>query len=210
MLRINGVEKQLGVFKASFDLTIQTGERVVLIGESGSGKSTLLNLVAGFLDVDGGTMDWHKQRLNGLPPHRRPVTTLFQQHNLFAHLTVITNLALGISPTGRLSPDQKQQTIDLLQKVGLEGMEKRLPPSLSGGQQQRVALARCLLRPQPLLLLDEPFSALDNDTRQQVVKLTRQCLEGRDITLLMVSHDHQDASALEARIIRCRDGCLVD
>ena len=171
-------------------------------------KSTLLNLIAGFLAPDAGDIHWNDQSLIALPPHQRPVTTLFQDNNLFAHLDVATNIALGLEPSGHLSREQESRLSNMLACVGLGGFEHRLPPSLSGGQQQRVALVRCLLRPQPLLLFDEPFSALDDETRQRSIALVDKSIADNQSTILMITHDRNDAAALNARIVNCIDGRL--
>ncbi|MBT6276554.1 MAG: ATP-binding cassette domain-containing protein [Chromatiales bacterium] len=208
MLSVDGVQKSFGEFSAEFDLHIASAERVALVGESGGGKSTLVNLIAGFAQPDEGTIKWQGEMLNRLPPHRRPVTTLFQDNNLFDHLDVFVNLALGIDPTGKTDEAGRANIMKVLGRVGLDGFERRMPTTLSGGQRQRVALARCLLRNRPLLLLDEPYGALDADTRRTMLKLTDDLLSESALTLLLVTHDIGDAHALNARIVRCHQGRL--
>jgi len=208
VLKLESLSARFGDFECCFDLQIGTGERVTLIGESGSGKTTLLNLVAGFRSPDGGSLHWFDTDLLPLPPHRRPVTTLFQDNNLFTHLSVYQNLAIAIDPRARLTADDRERLTSVLERVGLENFESRTPPSLSGGQQQRVALARCLLRKQPLLLLDEPFASLDRETRQKMLVLTDELVRDSRLTLLMVTHDRDDAIALRADEIVCAGGRL--
>ncbi len=208
MLLLDSVCKRFTEFECRFDLEIHTGERVALLGESGSGKSTLLNLVAGFLTPDSGHMLWSDTDLLPLPPHRRPVTTLFQDNNLFTHLSVYQNLAIAIDPRARLAAEDRARLTSVLERVGLENFESRTPPSLSGGQQQRIALARCLLRKQPLLLLDEPFASLDQETRQKMLVLTDELVRENRLTLLLVTHDRDDAAALRASEVVCAGGRL--
>ena len=189
-----------------FTLSLQAGERVALLGPSGAGKSTLLSLVAGFLPPHSGTI-----LLNGVDhthstPAQRPVSMLFQENNLFAHLTVAQNIGLGLHPGLRLNAAQQQQVRQIAQRVGLEECLERLPGALSGGQRQRAALARCLVREKPLLLLDEPFSALDPALRKEMLMLVDEACRERQLTLLMVSHSLEDAAQIAARSVLVVDG----
>jgi thiamine transport system ATP-binding protein len=131
---------------------------------------------------------------------------LFQENNLFPHLTVQQNMALGLHPGLKLTREQQQQVVDIAEQTGLQAMLTRLPGQLSGGQRQRVALARCLLRNQPILLLDEPFSALDPALRNEMLQLVRSVCENRNITLLMVSHSLEDAQQIAPRSLVIVDG----
>lgn len=210
MLEINDLKLQQGGFSACFSLEVAVGEKLALVGESGSGKSTLLNLIAGFLTPEGGVLNWQGQSLSGLSPHQRPVTTLFQDNNLFSHLDVWHNIALGIQPSAKLSKAEKAAITETLKLVGLPEFEKRLPATLSGGQQQRVALARCLLRKQPLLLLDEPYSALDAETRGKMLLLTSSLVETHGLTLILVTHNPADAALIAARKVRVVDGIIQE
>ena len=142
-------------WQVTFSATLPKGEITALIGPSGAGKSTLLGMIAGFVPVESGTLTFDGQDLLSLGPAERPVTTLFQDHNLFLHLSVFDNIAIGLHPGLRLNPAQKRQVQEAADKVGLGEMLTRLPEQLSGGQQQRVGLARALVRGRPLLLLDE-------------------------------------------------------
>lgn len=193
MLSFNDVSVTLGDFHLQADLRIKTGARVAVIGPSGSGKSTLLSLVSGFLLPDHGMVAWNHQDLSVLPPGKRPVSVLFQDQNLFPHLTVAQNVGMGLRPDLRLDGAQKQAVEVALDRVGLAGMGARRPAQLSGGQQSRVALARVLLRARPILLLDEPFGALGPALKSEMLTLLAQIAEDTGATVLMVTHDPDDA-----------------
>ena len=205
MLHLNDLEVSLGDRHWQFNLSLETHGVHALMGRSGSGKSTFLNLVGGFLEPCGGDIAWHEQSLLALPPAQRPVTTLFQQHNLFNHLSVWQNVALGIAPDLKVPAQQRGHIDDVLDSVGLHGYGRKNPPQLSGGEQQRVALARCLLRRQPLLLLDEPFSALDATTRAEMVALLRALIKDFKPCVIMITHDEDDAIALGASMLHMQD-----
>ena len=190
----------------AFSLTLERGEIVTLSGPSGSGKSTLVDLICGFLAPLSGAILWDGRSILGLAPAQRPVSALFQTGDLFDHLDVEMNIVLGLDPRGRPSPAQRAQVGAVLEEIGLPGFERRLPGQLSGGQRQRVALARDLLRDKPLMLLDEPFSGLDTDTRGEMAGLVRRLTQGRRLATLVVSHDPADAERLGSRAIALRDG----
>ncbi|MEM6051358.1 thiamine ABC transporter ATP-binding protein ThiQ [Erwinia sp. P7711] len=189
-----------------FSLKMQAGERLAILGPSGAGKSTLLSLIAGFLPINSGELRLHGEDHSRTPPARRPVSMLFQENNLFPHLTVAQNIGLGLHPGLKLSQAHKQTLQDIAQRVGLETCLQRLPDQLSGGQRQRAALARCLVRQQPILLLDEPFSALDPALRKEMLHLVDEVCRERQITLLMVSHSIEDAARIAPRSVLIVDG----
>ena len=209
MLQLDQAVISFGIRRWSFNDTLDTHGVYALLGRSGSGKSTLLNLIAGFLKPEHGQILWENQTLNDLTPAQRPATTLFQQHNLFDHLTVSQNIGLGIDPGLKLSKQHHQAISRVLADVGLSGSEARKPGMLSGGEQQRVALARCLLRERPILLLDEPFSALDATTRREMIELLKQVIDNYKPCVLMVTHDDEDAVAMRAEVLRMQDDQLV-
>ncbi|MFQ5564860.1 MAG: ATP-binding cassette domain-containing protein [Paracoccaceae bacterium] len=190
----------------AFSLTLRRGEIVTLSGPSGSGKSTLVDLICGFLQPLAGDILWDGRSILGLAPAQRPVSALFQSGDLFDHLDVEKNIALGLDPRGRPNPTQREGIRAVLEEIGLPGFGRRLPGQLSGGQRQRVALARDLLRDKPLLLLDEPFSALDMDRRDDMADLVRRLTRERGLATLVVSHDPADAGRLASRAITLRDG----
>jgi thiamine transport system ATP-binding protein len=192
-----------------FDLVVESGEFMAIIGPSGAGKSTLLALIGGFETPISGRVLADGDDICGLAPSERPVTTLFQEHNLFAHLTVFANVALGIGSSLRLTDRQKSEVGTALASVGLSGLEQRLPGELSGGERQRAALARCLVRHRPILLLDEPFAALGPGLRQEMMDLVLSLQTRLGLTILMVTHDPADARYAADRTAFVADGSIV-
>lgn len=188
MIELNQINYQYDDFKMHFNMQIAAQEKVVIVGPSGAGKSTLLSLIAGFIFPSSGQIILNNQNMTQTLPGKRPVSMLFQNNNLFDHLTVEQNIALGIKPSLKLTTFEKQNITDMLAKVGLSGFNERYPNQLSGGQRQRVALARCLIQHRPILLLDEPFSALDQALRFEMLALVNHICDEFDLTLLMVSH----------------------
>ncbi len=206
MLRFEGVEIVQGDFRLTADFTIRTGERVAVIGPSGAGKSTLLSVIAGFFAQSAGRILWDGRDLGPLPPGARPLSILFQDQNLFPHLTAGQNVALGLRPDLRLSGEDQARVSAALARVGLAGMEDRRPGTLSGGQQSRVALARVLLRARPLMLLDEPFSALGPALKVEMLDLVAEIAADTGATVLMVSHDPEDALRVAGQTVLVADG----
>ncbi len=183
------------------DFSLEAGQGVALMGPSGVGKTTILNLIAGFLTPQSGDIALDGASLLPLAPAGRPLTYLFQSHNLFPHLNVWENIALGIDPGLRIDSAGRVSIQTALWRVGLDGMERRLPTSLSGGQQQRIGLARCLVRRRPVLLLDEPFSALHRDLRDDIASLIFELQQELRLRLVVSTHQPDDAAALHARVI---------
>jgi thiamine transport system ATP-binding protein len=206
MLTLNNLTYLYQHLPMRFSFTAQAGERLAILGPSGAGKSTLLSLIGGFLPINQGSLMMNGADHTHSVPSARPVSMLFQENNLFPHLTVQQNLGLGLHPGLKLTREQQQQVAGIAEQTGLQDMLARLPGQLSGGQRQRVALARCLLRNQPILLLDEPFSALDPALRSEMLQLVRSVCETRNITLLMVSHSLEDAQQIAPRSLVIVDG----
>ncbi len=185
-----------------YSLTLNSGETVCILGPSGCGKSSLLRVIAGFEPIDAGTISLNDVVLSSAShttaPEYRQVGFMFQDYALFPHLTVAENIGFGLK---KLSRQEKTLQIQaMLKLVDLEPYAKRFPHELSGGQQQRAALARALA-PQPkILLLDEPFSNLDADTRERLISELRAILKQTQITTLLVTHSHSEALALGDRI----------
>lgn len=189
-----------------FDVSVAQGSIVALMGPSGAGKSTLLALVAGFIEPSSGRIEVNGVNLVGQEPHQRPFAMLFQEHNLFAHLTVRQNIALGLHPGLKLTAEQNRQVEQAAKQVGVEEYLERLPEQLSGGQRQRVALARSFVQPHPIWLLDEPFSALDPILREEMLGLVKTLARERQITVLMVTHHISDARAIGSDFIYVANG----
>ena len=189
-----------------FDVSFAAEEVTALMGSSGSGKSTLLNLVAGFETPASGRIRIGQADVTALPPASRPVSMVFQENNLFAHLDVERNVGLGRSPSLRLSDRDRQDVAEALSRTGLAGKEKRLPRELSGGERQRVALARVLVRQRPVLLLDEPFASLGPALRDDMLDLLQGVHTERRMTILLVTHQPEDARRLADGIVFLENG----
>jgi thiamine transport system ATP-binding protein len=192
-----------------FDLSVEAGECVGIVGPSGAGKSTLLSLIGGFENPIGGMIRVDGRDITRLPPAERPVTTLFQDFNLFPHLSVAENVGLGRNPGLKLDAADREQVAWALREVGLDGLEARLPGQLSGGERQRVALARSLIRHRPLLLLDEPFAALGPALRAEMLELTNTLRKAQGLTVLLVTHDPNEAARIAERTAFVADGHVV-
>lgn len=196
MLRLEDIHVSQGSFTLTANTEIPTGARVALMGASGSGKSTLLSTLAGFLVPDKGRLMMEDRDISHASVAERPLSILFQDGNLFPHLSVFDNVALGISPRLRLDSTQRLAVEESLAKVGLQGYGATRPAELSGGQRSRVALARMLLRQRPLTLLDEPFAALDPGLRTEMLRLVKDLCDETGQTLIMATHDLRDAERL--------------
>lgn len=189
-----------------FVLQVEQGERLAIIGESGAGKSTLLNLIAGFETPASGQILLNDCDHTQTQPAERPVSMLFQDNNLFPHLTVAQNIGLALAPSLSLNATQQQQVREIAEKMGIEPLLSRRADQLSGGQKQRVALARTLLRDKPILLLDEPFSALDPIRRHELQQFILEICIERNLTLLMVTHQLEETKNLFTRVVEIREG----
>jgi thiamine transport system ATP-binding protein len=192
-----------------FDFAALAGEFTAVMGPSGSGKSTLFALIAGFERPDSGRILIDGEDVTRLSPGRRPISHVFQENNLFAHLDVMTNVGLGIEPKRRLSGEQRTAVSEALARVGLAGFETRRPATLSGGERQRVALARALVRHRPVLLLDEPFAALGPRLRGEMLELVRALHREAALTTLMITHQPADARAIADRVLFLAAGKTV-
>ena len=208
-LELRGVRFGYGDWQVTYDLAVPSGSFTALLGASGAGKSTLLSLVAGFERPTAGAIHVLGNEVTDLAPSDRPVTTLFQEHNLFPHLTALQNIGLGIDPNLRLTRTQKSEIAAALERVGLDGMEARLPRELSGGERQRVAIARSLVRQRPLLLLDEPFAALGPALRRDMLDLVNTLRHDTGMTVVMVSHDPADARRVAEITAFLHDGAIA-
>lgn len=206
MIRLDNVFLADDALPMTFDLQVVAGERIAIVGPSGAGKSTLLNLIAGFVLPTQGNIWLNGENHTCSAPYERPVSMLFQENNLFPHLTVQQNLALGLKTSLKLTALEQDQIEQVADAVGLTSFLPRLPNSLSGGQKQRVALARCLLRDKPILLLDEPFSALDPELRLDMLNLIDELCHSKNLTLLLVTHQPSELIGKVDRMLRIENG----
>lgn len=206
MLELDGLRVQQGDFALTADLRVPAGATVAVMGPSGGGKSTLLAVIAGFLAPVAGRVLWDGTEITALPPASRPVSVLFQDNNLFPHLSIAQNIGLALRPALRLTRDECAAVDAVLAQVGLDGLGARRSAQLSGGQQSRAALARVLIAQKPLVLLDEPFAALGPALRAEMLDLCAQTLGGAGRTLLMVTHDPQDARRIAGAVMVVEGG----
>ncbi|MFV0430628.1 MAG: ATP-binding cassette domain-containing protein [Alphaproteobacteria bacterium] len=184
-----------------YNLKANIGDFVGIIGPSGGGKSTLLALIAGLLPVYSGSINFAGKDITQLKGRNRPVSILFQHHNLFEHLTVWQNMAMGLKTNLKLSPKENEQLKTLACELEIDDLLQRKPEALSGGQRQRAALGRILLRQQPILLLDEPFSALDEKLRNELLSLVYEIHQKNKLTTLMVSHHPDELASIANNFI---------
>ncbi|MET0529638.1 MAG: ATP-binding cassette domain-containing protein [Microvirga sp.] len=196
-------------FEADYTMSVQAGALCAVIGPSGGGKTTLLHMIAGFETPESGTLTFGGQNLLPLEPAKRPVAIVFQDHNLFPHLTALQNAALGLRPSLRMSTEESRLVGDMLEAVGLKGLEERKPGEMSGGQRQRVALARALVSGRLLILLDEPFSSLDPSLRRDMIQLVDRLRRQRNVTILMTIHTPEDVADLADQMVFVADGRVV-
>lgn len=206
MLRLEELELAQGAFRLHADFEVPRGAFVAVMGPSGGGKSTLLSAVGGFLAPVAGRVLWEGRDLGPLTPGERPVGILFQDNNLFPHLTARQNVMLGLRPTLRPRPEERERAEAALARVGLDGLGDRRPAQLSGGQQGRAALARLLVQDRPMVLMDEPFAALGPALKAEMLALTRNVLDRRGALVLMVTHDPQDALTVADQVIVVDEG----
>jgi spermidine/putrescine ABC transporter ATP-binding subunit len=207
-LELRNLEKRFGAHRAvaAIDLTVQPGEFVTLLGPSGCGKTTTLNMIAGFLQPDGGSICLGGRSVESLPPHRRDLGIVFQDYALFPHRTAAENIAFGLRMRRISKPEITARVSEAMAMVRLEGFGARRPAQLSGGQRQRIALARALVIRPALLLLDEPLSNLDLKLREEMRGEISALQRRLGIATVFVTHDQDEALAMSDRIAVMRDG----
>ncbi len=208
MLRLSNIVKSFGNTVAVNDasLDVEKGELICLLGPSGCGKSTFLRVIAGLAESDSGTIAINNHDVTRLAANRRPTAMVFQSHALWNHMSVERNIAFGLRVRGIVKAEITERVSDALQLVGLVGYGKRKPSQLSGGQAQRIALARCLVIEPEILLMDEPFSALDAHLRQNLRVELKQLQRRLGLTTIFVTHDQEEAMELADRIVVMSEG----
>ncbi|MDR0851056.1 MAG: ABC transporter ATP-binding protein [Clostridiales Family XIII bacterium] len=191
-----------------FSLTIREGEFVSLLGPSGCGKTTLLRIIAGFESPDSGQVLLGGVRIDGLPPHKRNVNTIFQDYALFPHYTVFENIAYGLRLKNIPQAEIETRVLEMLKMVRMEGFERRRISQMSGGQRQRVSLARAIVNNAPFLLLDEALTALDTKLRKEMRFELRRLQQALGITFIYVTHDQEEAMVMSDRIVLLENGVI--
>jgi spermidine/putrescine transport system ATP-binding protein len=207
---VRGAVKRYDNFTALQDISLEIldNEFFTLLGPSGCGKTTLLRMIAGFEEVTEGAIALFDQELVDLPPHQRPVNTVFQHYALFPHMSIQDNVGFGLEMQGRPQEEVRQRASDMLELVQLSAFAHRKPAQLSGGQQQRVALARALAPSPKVLLLDEPLSALDLKLRKAMQLELKHIQRETGITFIFVTHDQEEALTMSDRVAVMSDGQL--
>lgn len=201
MLTLETAQITQGSFTLHADLTLAPAQTYAVIGPSGAGKSTLLGALCGFIPLRSGRLLWQGKDITQAAPGVRPMTMLFQDNNLFPHLSVMQNVGLGLRPDLRLGTAEQTRVHEALDRVGLQGMAARKPSELSGGQQSRVALARVLVQARPLVLLDEPFAALGPALRNDMLDLVAALAAETKAALIMVTHAPEDVRRIADQVI---------
>ena len=204
MLKLNFSLKE-SYLTISTNISLEPDKIYAVVGPSGAGKSTFLNLISGFASISSGSIIWNGQEISNLPPAKRSVSILFQDNNLFPHLSVWRNLALAVTHWPKISRDNEEKLKAVMSEVGILGLENRKPSQLSGGQQSRVALARVLLQKNKILLLDEPFSALGPSLKDQMLELIKKISKNKKLLVLMVTHDPADAKKVAFQTLVIKD-----
>lgn len=209
MLNVERVRVRIDeqVILDSLSLTVSDSEIVAVLGPSGSGKSTLLRAIAGLVPVDAGEITWDGESVLRTPPHQRDFGLMFQGFALFPHMDVAGNVGFGLRMRG--DENVAEEVAEALEWVGLGGFGPRAVDSLSGGERQRVALARTLAPRPRLVMLDEPLGALDRNLRQRLMTETREILERREVTAIVVTHDREEAMGMSDRLALMRGGTVI-
>ena len=208
MISATGVSKNYGDFAALEDVTVRVepGSLTALLGPSGSGKSTLLRIIAGLETPDAGTVTLGDDDVTGVPPQQRGIGFVFQHYAAFKHMTVRDNVAFGLTIRKRPKDEVARRVDELLEIVGLSGYQGRYPSQLSGGQRQRMALARALAVEPKVLLLDEPFGALDATVRKELRAWLRRLHDEVHVTTIFVTHDQEEAMDISDQIVVMNEG----
>lgn len=210
MLEVINVDKKYknGDGVENINITVYENEIVTMLGPSGCGKTTILRTIGGFLECDKGEIKIAGRNIEKLPPEKRPTCMVFQSYNLWPHMSVFENMAFGLKLRKTPKKEIEERIHEMLRLVKMEGTEKKFPNQLSGGQQQRIAIARSLLLKPMVLLLDEPFSALDAKIRSEMREELKKIQQDLNITVVFVTHDQEEAMALSHRIVVMNKGVI--
>lgn len=210
MIRVKSISYRSGGFALhDIDFGVQDGETFVVLGPTGAGKTVLLEIIAGFRSPQTGVVEMDGRNVTRVPPERRKIGFVYQDHLLFPHMSVHDNIAYGLNASSMKRPEIEAAVADIASKMGISHLLGRRTRRLSGGEAQRVALARALVTSPRLLLLDEPFAAVDPATKERLVRETRRLLEQWRIPVIHVTHDQTEAGELADRIAVMNEGRIV-
>ena len=206
MIKLENISIKLDNFRTKFTVEINKGEWVGIIGQSGAGKSTFLNLIAGFAQPEVGSLLINNIEMRDLPASKRSISSLFQDNNLFPHLSVYQNIAIAIKPNLKLHDNEKKKIFEIIEYLNLSSKTHSSIGTLSGGERQRVALGRVMSSDKKILLLDEPFSQLDPNLRIEMLELIKKIREKKNITIIMAIHTPAEAIDFVSRFLLIKEG----
>jgi thiamine transport system ATP-binding protein len=209
MINLENISIKLDNFQTKFTVEINKGEWVGIIGQSGAGKSTFLNLIAGFAQPEEGSLLINNIEMRNIPASKRSVSSLFQDNNLFPHLTVYQNIAIAIKPNLKLHDNEKKKIFEIIEYLNLSSKTHSSIGRLSGGERQRIALGRVMSSDKKILLLDEPFSQLDPNLRIEMLELIKQIRKKKDITIIMAIHTPAEAIDFVSRFLLIKEGEIL-
>ena len=206
MIKLENISIKLDNFQTKFTVEINKGEWVGIIGQSGAGKSTFLNLIAGFAQPEVGSLLINNTEMRNLSASKRSISSLFQDNNLFPHLSVYQNIAIAIKPNLKLHENEKGKIFEIIEYLNLSSKIHSSIGTLSGGERQRVALGRVMSSDKKILLLDEPFSQLDPNLRIEMLELIKKIREKKKITIIMAIHTPAEAIDFVSRFLLIKEG----
>ena len=209
MIKLENISLKLDNFRTKFTVEIKKGEWVGIIGQSGAGKSTFLNLIAGFAQPEVGSLLINNIEMRDLPASKRSISSLFQDNNLFPHLSVYQNIAIAIKPNLKLHDNEKKKIFEIIEYLNLSSKIHSSIGTLSGGERQRVALGRVMSSDKKILLLDEPFSQLDPNLRIEMLELLKKIREKKNITIIMAIHTPAEAIDFVSRFLLIKEGEIL-
>tara|TARA_B100001939_G_scaffold213480_1_gene183648 strand:+ start:338 stop:1006 length:669 start_codon:yes stop_codon:yes gene_type:complete len=209
MIKLENISIKLDNFRTKFTVEINEGEWIGIIGQSGAGKSTFLNLIAGFAQPEVGSLLINNIEMRNLPASKRSISSLFQDNNLFPHLSVYQNIAIAIKPNLKLHDNEKKKIFEIIEYLNLSSKIHSSIGTLSGGERQRVALGRVMSSDKKILLLDEPFSQLDPNLRIEMLELLKKIREKKNITIIMAIHTPAEAIDFVSRFLLIKKGEIL-